>query len=340
MISDAGEDGFAVQLKQGTKLIATIARNYNPKSIGLLSPPLREAHAIKESLLALRTQIIGSHVHCLTDSLVAVQLSKKNMDKGGKLLHRISAELDQFDLSFEHVPRNDPRIKVVDELGRDEKPKLIHNPKKARYMAEHDSNGYYFRTMINDVDIDCMIDSGAALSLMRRRMAEDMRLNIIMLDEPRLFFGSHPFECHSYAIAELDLGPNDETISVKFYLVDGDQMFGPDTDDCILGQDFLQEYATEWDFNNQTICLAQRVICYEKEEAGKTKCWRYKWVFNRKFDEFGTETIWKARLVIGGQKQQEGIDYDLRSDQRILFIIIKDILFHHIKVLTEAINVR
>jgi hypothetical protein len=51
-------------------------------------------------------------------------------------------------------------------------------------------------------------------------------------------------------------------------------------------------------------------------------------------------TIWKARLVIGGHKQQEGIDYDLRSDQRILFIIIKDILFHHIKVLTEAINVR
>jgi hypothetical protein len=29
MISDAGEDGFAVQLKQGSKLIATIARNYN-----------------------------------------------------------------------------------------------------------------------------------------------------------------------------------------------------------------------------------------------------------------------------------------------------------------------
>jgi hypothetical protein len=39
MISDAGEDGFAVQLKQGSKLIATIARKYNPKSIAFLSPP-------------------------------------------------------------------------------------------------------------------------------------------------------------------------------------------------------------------------------------------------------------------------------------------------------------
>jgi hypothetical protein len=256
MISNAGEDGFAVQLKQGTKLIATIARNYNSKSIGLLSPPIREAHAIKESLLALRTQIIGSHVHCLTDSLVAVQLSRKNIDKGGKLLHRISAELDQFDLSFEHVPRSDPRIKIVDELGRDNDPRKEQSPKKARCLVDHESNGYYFRTMINNVDIDCMIDSGAALSMMRRSMAEDMRLNIVMLDEPRLFFGSHPFECRSYAIAELYLGPDDETISVKFYLVDRNEMFGPDTDDCILGQDFLHEYATEWDFNNRTICLA------------------------------------------------------------------------------------
>jgi hypothetical protein len=36
----------------------------------------------------------------------------------------------------------------------------------------------------------------------------------------------------------------------------------------------------------------------------------YKWVFSRKFDENGTPTIWKARLVIGGHKQLEGIDYD------------------------------
>jgi hypothetical protein len=152
MISDAGEDGFAVQLKQGTKLITTIARNYNPKSIGLLSPPIRVAHAIKESLLALRTQIIGSHVHCLTDSLVAVQLSKKNMDKGGKLLHRIVAELDQFDISFEHVKRDDPRIRVVDDLGRDPNPKKVI--KKFRYIEDHQSNGYYFRTRTENVKRD------------------------------------------------------------------------------------------------------------------------------------------------------------------------------------------
>jgi hypothetical protein len=276
MISDAGEDGFAVQLKQGTKLIATIARNYNPKSIGLLSPPIREAHAIKESLLALRTQIIGSHAHCLTDSLVAVQLSKKNMDKGGKLLHRISAELDQVDLSFEHVPRNDPRIKVVDDLGRDSSSQKV--PKKVRYLVDHESNGYYFRTTINNEDIDCMIDTGAALSMMRRTMAERSGLEIFMLDEPKEFYGSHPFESRSFSIANLALGP-DMTISVKFYLIEGNEIFGPDTDDCILGQDFLQEYVTEWDFNNRTICLAHRGLNYlihvdddeEREEASRVE---------------------------------------------------------------------
>jgi hypothetical protein len=186
MISDAGEDGFAVQLKQGQKLIATIARNYNPKSIGLLSPPIREAHAIKESLLALRTQIIGYHVHCLTDSLVAVQLSKKNIDKGGKLLHRIVAELDQFDVSFEHVKRDDPRIRVVDDLGRDPNPKKV--VKKARYIEDHQSNGYYFRTYMNEQEIDCMIDSGSALSMMRLSTAEQAELEVVWLEEPKEFF--------------------------------------------------------------------------------------------------------------------------------------------------------
>jgi predicted aspartyl protease len=89
------------------------------------------------------------------------------MDKGGKLLHRISAELDQFDLSFEHVPRNDPRIKVVDDLGRDPNPQKAQIPRKVRYLVDHESNGYYFRTTINEEDIDCMIDSGATLSMMR-----------------------------------------------------------------------------------------------------------------------------------------------------------------------------
>jgi hypothetical protein len=248
-----------VQLKQGTKLIATIARNYNPKSIGLLSPPIREAHAIKESLLALRTQIIGSHVHCLTDSLVAVQLSKKNMDKGGKLLHRIVAELDQFDISFEHVKRDDPRIRVVDDLGRDPNPKKVI--KKFRYIEDHQSNGYYFRTRMNEKEIDCMIYSGSASSMMRLTMAEQAELEVVWLDEPKEFYGSHPFQARCYALAGLELGP-EETISVKFYLIEGDSIFGPDTDDCILGQDFLQEYATEWDFNNRTICLAHEGLNY------------------------------------------------------------------------------
>ena len=36
----------------------------------------------------------------------------------------------------------------------------------------------------------------------------------------------------------------------------------------------------------------------------------FKWVFTRKFDEHGVPTIWKARLVIGGHKQLEGVDFD------------------------------
>jgi hypothetical protein len=268
MISDAGEDGFAVQLKQGQKLIATIARNYNPKSIGLLSPPIREAHAIKESLLALRTQIIGSHVHCLTDSLVAVQLSKKNIDKGGKLLHRIVAELDQFDVSFEHVKRDDPRIRVVDDLGRDPNSKKV--VKKARYFEDHQSNGYYFRTFMNEEEIDCMIDTGSALSMMRLSTAEQAELEVVRLKEPKDFYGSHPFQARYYALVDLKLGP-EITISVKFYLIEGDSIFGPGTDDCILGQDFLQEYATEWDFNNRTICLAHEGLNYLIETM---KYWR------------------------------------------------------------------
>jgi hypothetical protein len=65
----------------------------------------------------------------------------------------------------------------------------------------------------------------------------------------------------NYALADLKLGP-EITISVKFYLIEGDSIFGPGTDDCILGQDFLQEYATEWDFNNRTICLAHEGLNY------------------------------------------------------------------------------
>jgi hypothetical protein len=215
----------------------------------------------------------ASAIHCLTDSLVAVQLSKKNMDKGGKLLHRISAELDQFDLSFEHVKRDDPRIKVVDDLGRDASSKKV--PKKVRYIEDHQSNGYFFRTSINERETDCMIDSGAALSMMRLTMAEQADLEIVMLEEPKEFYGSHPFESRYFALS-LALGP-EETISVKFYLIEGDEIFGPDTDDCILGQEFLQEYATEWDFNHRTICLAHEGLNYlihvdddpEREEASR-----------------------------------------------------------------------
>jgi hypothetical protein len=157
-------------------------------------PSIREAHAIKKSLLALRTQIIGSHVHCLTDSLVAVQLSKKNIDKGGKLLHRIVAELDQFDVSFEHVKRDDQRIRVVDDLGRDPIPKKV--VKKARYIEDHQSNGYYFRTFMTkeEIEIDCMIDTGSALSMMRLSMAEQAELEVVRLEEPKEFYGSHPSE--------------------------------------------------------------------------------------------------------------------------------------------------
>jgi hypothetical protein len=92
-------------------------------------------------------------------------------------------------------------------------------------------------------------------------MAERAELEVVWLDEPKEFYGSHPFQARYYALADLKLGP-ERTISVKFYLIEGDSIFGPDTDDCILGQDFLQEYATEWDFNNRTICLAHEGLNY------------------------------------------------------------------------------
>jgi hypothetical protein len=45
---------------------------------------------------------------------------------------------------------------VVDDLGRDASLKKV--PKKIRYIEDHHSNGYYFRTWINEKEIDCMID--------------------------------------------------------------------------------------------------------------------------------------------------------------------------------------
>jgi hypothetical protein len=118
LISDAGEQGFAIQVKQGERHIGHIARRYNPSSIASLSPPLREAYAIKEGLLYFQPLFIGHHIEVLTDSKVSVMLSEKVEDRNKKLISRIMAEIDQFDVSFKWIPRDHHAIKKVDQMGR------------------------------------------------------------------------------------------------------------------------------------------------------------------------------------------------------------------------------
>ena len=118
LISDAGDQGFAIQVKQGERYIGHIARRYNPSSISKLSPPLREAYAIKEGLLYFQPLFIGHQINVITDSKVSQMLSAKHEDRNIKLISRIMAEIDQFDVNFIYKPRNDPEITLMDKLGR------------------------------------------------------------------------------------------------------------------------------------------------------------------------------------------------------------------------------
>jgi hypothetical protein len=98
IISDAGETGYSVVLKQHDKFIAHLSRMYTPRSIALLSPPVRELYAIKEALLQWQPVIMQEHIEILTDSNTSVLSHSKLEDRSLKLYTRIMAEIESFEI--------------------------------------------------------------------------------------------------------------------------------------------------------------------------------------------------------------------------------------------------
>jgi len=117
VISDAGEEGFAASLFQHEKLIGTLSRKYRLRSMGQLSAPVREAFAVKETLLSMRSQIQNLPIVVKCDHKNFQQMFSKS-EQATPLLTRIFLEMADFNITPVWVPRSHSEIVEVDAKGR------------------------------------------------------------------------------------------------------------------------------------------------------------------------------------------------------------------------------
>lgn len=118
---DAGEQGYAANLYQDEKLVGTLSRKYHVTTLGKLSAGAKEAFALKEALISFRDRIQNRPIKVFTDNQALSKLVLKTHSTTSAFLTRILSEISEFQdrLIVQWIPRSDPRIQLVDILGRD-----------------------------------------------------------------------------------------------------------------------------------------------------------------------------------------------------------------------------
>lgn len=119
IVSDAGQDGFAAMLLQENKPVGFISRKYHTKAIANGGSMLREFFAISEALKYFQSTIRGRKIEIITDNQALPRAINKER-QATPYLERVANEIAAFrsDLTVTWVRRNDPRIQLVDTLGR------------------------------------------------------------------------------------------------------------------------------------------------------------------------------------------------------------------------------
>jgi ribonuclease HI len=119
VVTDAGDTGFAGMLLQNEKPVGFISRTYQQKGLQNGGSMLRELFAIKETLNYFRADILSRPIDLITDNQAVIRALDKP-EASNPFLTRIFSHLSVFSdqLRAHWVPRTDPRISLVDALGR------------------------------------------------------------------------------------------------------------------------------------------------------------------------------------------------------------------------------
>jgi hypothetical protein len=119
IVTDAGDTGFAGMMLQNDKPVGFISRTYQQKGLQQGSSMLRELFALKETLLYFQADIMSRRIDWVTDNHSSIDAFKKR-EAANSFLARIFSHLSVFSTQLRPswVRRDDPRIALVDVLGR------------------------------------------------------------------------------------------------------------------------------------------------------------------------------------------------------------------------------
>jgi hypothetical protein len=272
MFTDAGDEGYAAVFKQKGIVVGMVSHTWSKGQLGYNAMD-KEITAIRFALRQEGPRLLGRRIIVWTDNAAFVAIWKKKQSMNNRVMRSLE-ELNEYDIEIKWKTREDPMMRLVDEMGRKVENEEARTTEKEtaslNYLQNFHGNGYRLYTKIQGQDIVALLDSGATWNFMGRDLAERLGLRIHRTQTYEVH-GVSMITVNAYAILELPIW-QDQTISLKMW-ISNDGVTGGE--DIILGEEFMEEYGVSWDFVDKSLYIVVRGINYcikvDEQQHGQTR---------------------------------------------------------------------